>query len=127
MGAGAVASVITPVGMPYTSTVLAKNTGMRRRAALMGNTPYLIARFAPVYTDDDRHDIQKRFYLKFPSLAFVVGKGVRYTFLDIRRAVHVIPHFPDGLPAVGQAHVVHVNLQNFTIVYVLSPKSVRPV
>lgn len=80
------ATAPAPVGGYAKSKYLAE----QRLAALMGDTPYMIARFAPVYTDDDRHDIQKRYYLKFPSLAFVVGKGIRYAFLDIRRAVHVI-------------------------------------
>ena len=62
----------------------------RRLAGLMGEVPFFIARFAPVYTPEDRHDIQKRYYLKYPKLAFVVGKGVDYAFLNIDRVVEVL-------------------------------------
>lgn len=55
----------------------------QRLARIMGDVPFFIARFAPVYTPDDMHDIQKRYYLKYPSLAFVVGKGIDYAFLGI--------------------------------------------
>ena len=62
----------------------------QRLAKLMGDTPYFIARFAPVYTDEDRHDIQKRYYLKYPKLAFVVGKGIDYAFLGIDRVTDAL-------------------------------------
>ncbi len=62
----------------------------KRLAAIMGDTPRFIARFAPVYTPEDAHDIQKRYYLKYPNLAFVVGKGIDYAFLNIERVVDVI-------------------------------------
>lgn len=62
----------------------------KRLHAIMGDVPHFIARFAPVYTDDDRHDIQKRYYLRYPQLAFVVGKGIDYSFLAIDRVVHAI-------------------------------------
>ena len=39
-----------------------------------------------------------------------------------RRAVHMVHHFPDGLPAVGQAHVVHMHLQNFSVVNIFPPE-----
>lgn len=80
------ATAPAPVGGYARSKYLAE----QRLAALMGNTPYLIARFAPVYTEEDRHDIQKRYYLKYPSVAFVVGRGMRYAFLDVQRVIHVI-------------------------------------
>ena len=67
-----------------------KREAENRLAALMGQTPFFIARFAPVYTEQDRHDIQKRYYLKYPKLAFVVGKGIDYAFLNIDRVVDVL-------------------------------------
>ena len=45
----------------------------QRLLKLMGDTPAFIARFAPVYSADDMHDVQKRYYLKYPSVAFTVG------------------------------------------------------
>lgn len=67
-----------------------KREAENRLAALMGQTPFFIAHFAPVYTEQDRHDIQKRYYLKYPKLAFVVGKDIDYAFLNIDRVVDVL-------------------------------------
>ncbi len=67
-----------------------KREAERRLAALMGDTPYFIARFSPVYTDEDQHDIRKRYYLKYPSIAFVVGKGIDYAFLNIERVEAIL-------------------------------------
>lgn len=48
---------------------------------------YTIFRFSPVYTDTVKRDIQKRYYLKYPNLAYQVGKGTEYEVLNIRNAV----------------------------------------
>ena len=48
---------------------------------------YDIFRFSPVYTPDVKRDIQKRYYLKYPTLAYRIGKGAEYEVLDIRTAV----------------------------------------
>ncbi len=47
------------------------------------NTPYTVMRFAPVYTAEVKRDIQKRYYLKYPNIAYRVGKGVEYEVLNI--------------------------------------------
>ena len=49
-------------------------------------TPYTVFRFAPVYTDEIKRDIQKRYYLKYPKLAYIVGGGTDYEFLYIDNA-----------------------------------------
>ena len=48
---------------------------------------YTIFRFSPVYTDEIKRDIQKRYYLKYPSLAYKIGKGTEYEVLNIKNAV----------------------------------------
>jgi nucleoside-diphosphate-sugar epimerase len=48
---------------------------------------YSIFRFSPVYTDTIKRDIQKRYYLKYPNIAYQVGKGTAYEVLNINRAV----------------------------------------
>lgn len=48
---------------------------------------YTIFRFSPVYTDEVKRDIQKRYYLKYPNIAYQVGKGTSYEILNVRRAV----------------------------------------
>ena len=48
---------------------------------------FTIFRFSPVYTDEIKRDIQKRYYLKYPWIAYQVGNGTSYEILNIRRAV----------------------------------------
>lgn len=89
------ATPVDPVGGYARSKALAE----KRLYALMGNTPFMVARFAPIYTEDDHHDIQKRYYLKYPKLAFRVGKGTRYHFLAIARAVEAVCAWADRTEA----------------------------
>ena len=67
----------------------------QRLLSLMGDTPVFIARFAPVYTADDMRDVRKRYYLKYPSLAFTVGGGTDYAFLNLDRVVEVVCQWAD--------------------------------
>lgn len=46
-----------------------------------------IFRFAPVYTDLIKRDIQKRYYLKYPSIAYLLGKGMEYEVLSVKIAI----------------------------------------
>ena len=48
---------------------------------------YTIFRFSPVYTDTIKRDIQKRYYLKYPNIAYQVGKGTAFEVLNVKRAV----------------------------------------
>ncbi len=48
---------------------------------------YSIFRFSPVYTDTIRRDIQKRYYLKYPKIAYRVGRGTAFEILDVKKAV----------------------------------------
>ncbi len=48
---------------------------------------YTIFRFSPVYTDTVKRDIQKRYYLKYPKLAYIIGKGSEYEVLNVNNAV----------------------------------------
>lgn len=49
---------------------------------------YTIFRFSPVYTSEIKRDIQKRYYLKFPNIAYQIGKGTSYEILNIKIAVN---------------------------------------
>jgi nucleoside-diphosphate-sugar epimerase len=59
-----------------------------------------IYRFSPVYTEDVKRDIQKRYYLKYPDWAYIIGKGSEYEVLNIDNAVAVMVDWvttePDG-------------------------------
>ena len=48
---------------------------------------YTIFRFSPVYTDTIKRDIQKRYYIKYPKIAYRIGKGTNYEVLNVERAV----------------------------------------
>ena len=48
---------------------------------------YNIYRFSPVYTEDVKRDIQKRYYLKYPDWAYLIGGGQRFEVLNVRKAV----------------------------------------
>lgn len=48
---------------------------------------YTIFRFSPVYTSSITRDIQKRYYLKYPKIAYKIGKGTSFEILNIDKAV----------------------------------------
>lgn len=48
---------------------------------------FTIVRFSPVYTDTIKRDIQKRYYLKYPNVAYQIGKGSSYEILNIKKAI----------------------------------------
>lgn len=63
------------------------------------DTPYSIFRFSPVYTDTVKRDIQKRYYLKYPNLAYRIGKGTEYEVLHIKHAIKEILTWCESTPA----------------------------
>ena len=99
---------LQPVG-GYART---KAIAEQRLHELLGDTPFMVARFAPVYTEDDHHDIRKRYYLKYPSLAFVIGRGTQYRFLAIARAIEAICEWagrdqaPSGVVNIGDRGIM---------------------
>lgn len=48
---------------------------------------YTIFRLSPVYTKTIKRDIQKRYYLKYPRIAYQIGSDTAYEVLDIDHAV----------------------------------------
>ena len=48
---------------------------------------WTIYRFSPVYTEDVKRDIQKRYYLKYPDWAYLIGGGQKFEVLNVRKAV----------------------------------------
>ena len=94
---------------PIGSYAKSKYEAEDRLMQIMGDTPYTIARFCPIYSEEDTRDIMKRCYLKYPAVAFRVGKGTDYRFLDIDRAVSAIMTWakrenpPTGVINIGDA------------------------
>ena len=48
---------------------------------------YNIYRFSPVYTQDVKRDIEKRYYLKYPDWAYLIGGGQQFEVLNVKNAV----------------------------------------
>ena len=60
---------------------------------------YDIFRFCPVYTPENKRDIQKRYYLKYPVLAYRVGKGTAFEVLSVEHAVKAMTDWCASEPA----------------------------
>ena len=56
---------------------------------------YNIYRFSPVYTEDVKRDIQKRYYLKYPDWAYLIGGGQQFEVLNVRKAVSSMVDWAD--------------------------------
>lgn len=46
-----------------------------------------IYRFSPVYTKTQKRDIEKRYYLKYPNIAYKIGAGGQFEVLEMSGAV----------------------------------------
>lgn len=57
-----------------------------------------IYRFSPVYTEDVKRDIQKRYYLRYPNWAYIIGEGSEYEVLNIKKAVSSMVDWVDAEP-----------------------------
>lgn len=60
---------------------------------------FTIFRFSPVYTSSVTRDIQKRYYLKYPKIAYKVGKGTAFEILNINKAVSSMVNWCSENPA----------------------------
>lgn len=56
---------------------------------------YNIYRFSPVYTEDVKRDIQKRYYLKYPDWAYLIGGGQQFEVLNVKKAVSSMVEWVD--------------------------------
>ena len=54
-----------------------------------------IYRFSPVYTEDIKRDIEKRYYLKYPNWAYKVGDGGLFEVLNVTGAVAAMVEWVD--------------------------------
>ncbi len=60
---------------------------------------YTIFRFQPVYTPEVKRDIQKRYYLKYPTLAYKIGRGAEFEVLAVEEAVRRMTEWLSSAPA----------------------------
>lgn len=54
-----------------------------------------IYRFSPVYTPDVKRDIEKRYYLKYPNWAYIIGRGGQFEVLNVTGAVAAMVEWVD--------------------------------
>ena len=64
-----------------------------------------IYRFSPVYTEDVKRDIQKRYYLKYPDWAYLIGGGQHFEVLNVRKAVASMVEWVDR-PVDNTIHII---------------------
>ena len=62
-------------------------------------------RFSPVYTEDVKRDIQKRYYLKYPDWAYLIGGGQQFEVLNVRKAVASMVDWVDK-PVDNTIHII---------------------
>lgn len=74
-----------PIGAYAKSKYLAE-----KRLVELAKQPYLIARFAPIYTDENKEDIHKRYYISYPKICFLIEDRMEYEFLSSNNAVKII-------------------------------------
>jgi len=58
--------------------------------SICADTPYTIARFAPVYCEDSMRDIRKRYFLRYPKWCYMVGGGLSYEFLSVENIAKAV-------------------------------------
>ena len=64
-----------------------------------------IYRFSPVYTEDIKRDIEKRYYLKYPDWAYLIGGGQQFEVLNVRKAVSSMVDWVDK-PVDNTIHII---------------------
>ena len=64
-----------------------------------------IYRLSPVYTEDIKRDIEKRYYLKYPNWAYKIGEGESFEVLNITGAVTAMVDWVDK-KADNTIHVI---------------------
>jgi len=84
---GMVKGLITPETDLNPISIYGKSKAMAEGRLKEICTEWNIYRFSPVYTEDVKRDIQKRYYLKYPDWAYLIGGGQQFEVLNVRKAV----------------------------------------
>lgn len=102
-------TLLHPIGFYAKSKAEAE--GELKKVCSSADSLHAVFRFAPVYTQEIKRDVQKRYYLKYPKLAYLVGKGAEYEVLDIRTAVSAVTAWVEN-PSPGVKNIKNDNLLN---------------
>lgn len=81
-----------------------------------------IFRLSPVYTDTVKRDIQKRYYLKYPNIAYKIGDGTEYEILNIKNAVKAIVAWC-GESSCNKVRIIKDEKRMFTPDYIKAEKA----
>ena len=82
---------------------------------------YTVFRFSPVYTDTIKRDIQKRYYLKYPNIAYQVGKGTSFEILSIDNAVSAMVDWCKEAPK-NDIRIIKNSIPMWTPDYIMAEK-----
>lgn len=86
-------------------------------------TQYTIFRLSPVYSEENKRDIQKRYYLKYPSLAYIIGQGSSFEILNINNAIAAMINWCDNEPING-IQIIKDPQNMWTPDYIIAEKQV---
>jgi len=78
---------VTAETEPHPVTLYGRSKKMAEDACITQCKNYTVFRLSPVYTQDVKRDIQKRYYLKYPKLAYTIGKKTEFEVLAVEKAV----------------------------------------
>ena len=84
---GMVKGLITPETVLNPISIYGKSKALAESRLKEICPEWNVYRFSPVYTEDVKRDIQKRYYLKYPNLAYLIGGGQQFEVLNVRKAV----------------------------------------
>lgn len=83
---------------------------------------YDIFRFSPVYTDEIKRDIQKRYYLKYPNIAYQIGKGTEYEILNVKNAVKAMVEWCEH-EVTNSVHIIKDPVRMNTVDYIKAERA----
>ena len=92
---GMVKGVITPETKLNPISNYGKSKAMAEERLKNICKKWNIYRFSPVYTKDVKRDIQKRYYLKYPNWAYLVGGGQSFEVLNVQGALDAMVDWID--------------------------------
>lgn len=102
-------------------TIYGKTKFQAEQLLKASDANYDIFRFSPVYTPEQKRDIQKRIYLKYPKWAYQIGKNTQYEVLNIDNAVKSMVSWCAQKPNKSVRIIKDENLLN-TIDYIAGEK-----
>lgn len=102
---GMVKGVITPETKLNPVSSYGKSKAMAERRLKEICKVWNIYRFSPVYTVDVKRDIQKRYYLKYPDWAYLIGGGQQFEVLNVKKAVASMVDWVDK-PVDNTIHII---------------------